>query len=47
MREDFRCIECGKSFDADFNEKSIECPKCRTMWRIESKRGYFRLNKWI
>ncbi|NIQ18117.1 MAG: hypothetical protein GTN43_04895 [Candidatus Aenigmarchaeota archaeon] len=49
MREDFRCIECGRNFDIDFqgNEKSIECPECKTRWKIEGKRGYFRLNRWI
>jgi DNA-directed RNA polymerase subunit RPC12/RpoP len=49
MREDFRCVECGNNFGLDFrgDEESVECPKCRTRWKIESKSGYFRLNKWV
>jgi len=49
MREDFNCSVCGKNFDLDFEgkEKSVECPKCKTRWRIESKAGRYRMSVWV
>lgn len=44
--EIFRC-ECGRGFDLVMNEKEriFDCPRCRTEWKVESMRGYYRLYK--
>lgn len=50
MREDFRCTSCGHSFEYDFkegNEKAVNCPNCKQLWKIESRLGRFRLLMWI
>lgn len=50
MREDFRCTACGHSFEYDFSkgkEKSVNCPNCKQLWKIEDKFGRFRLMMWI
>jgi rubredoxin len=50
MREDFRCVACGHAFEYDFakgNEKSLNCPKCKQLWKIEDKAGRFRLSMWL
>jgi DNA-directed RNA polymerase subunit RPC12/RpoP len=50
MREDFRCVSCGRGFEYNFREgkeKEVKCPNCNQMWKIESKLGRFRLLMWI
>jgi hypothetical protein len=46
--EVFRCW-CGRGFDLDMKdkEKTFECPGCNTMWKAESKTGYYRLSQWM
>jgi predicted nucleic acid-binding Zn ribbon protein len=28
-------------------EKTVNCPKCQQLWKIEDKAGFFRLNMWV
>ncbi len=46
--EILRC-DCGRGFDLDAGrgEVTAECPDCGTRWKVEPKRGYFRISRWV
>ncbi|MCK4497179.1 MAG: hypothetical protein KAU24_03230 [Candidatus Aenigmarchaeota archaeon] len=46
--EVFRC-DCERGFDLVMGgkEKTFDCPRCKTVWKAEAVRGYYRLLKWV
>ncbi len=44
---DFRCMECGKSFEAPLEGREFECPQCRTGWKLDAGRWFIRVLKRI
>lgn len=49
MREDFKC-SCGHSFEYDFREgkeKTLNCPKCKQLWKVQTAPGGLRMLMWV